>query len=226
MRKAIAALIVVVLAAALGYAWYAKRQAAQAERQLGLDSTRVLSSVFQNARALKVATVGGAILAQGNDTSFGGLLVATRTTKLPFTVDYFLDFSKVGAGDYRWDAATRTMTVALPDVSVARPNIDATKAQVTQTGVFITREAALRLANAASGAVAARADEVAKRADNLQRARANAREAVAGMTAAPLQAAGLGGVRVVVRFPWEGVQSAQPMDRTRTVDQVLTNTAR
>lgn len=230
MRKGIVApvvaLLVVLLLAAIGYAWYAKRQAAEAERQLGLDSTRVVQTYFQQARALKVLTLGGAIVAKSNDPGFAGLLPSSQTTKLPFTVDYFIDLTKLRPRDYRWDAARRTLVVKLPDVSVGMPNVDETTAQTTQDGVFISRDAGLRLAQSTSRAVVARASEVAKRPENIERARRQARDAMTTMTRAPLEAAGVTRVTVSVGFPWDTERSDESWDRTRSIGEVLRDTRR
>ncbi|HEX8553775.1 MAG TPA: hypothetical protein VF695_03620, partial [Sphingomonas sp.] len=56
---------------------------------------------------------------------------------------------------------------------------------------------------------------------NLNLARAAATEAVRAYVTQPLEAAGIGDVEVVVRFPWQGRQSTEQWDRTSRPDEVL-----
>jgi hypothetical protein len=116
------------------------------------------------------------------------------------------------------------MTVRLPDVVPARPNVDASGAtRIGTTGVFMSRDAAQRLNGQVAARAALRAAESAKKRDNLDRARASAREVLQDLVALPLRAAGLGEVKVVVRYPWEaeGTGAPVPWEESRTVGQVI-----
>jgi hypothetical protein len=221
-RRLIALGLVVLLALGAGW-WWMDRRAKQAERQLGLDAARTLSESFAKARQLKVATLSGEVLATGSDRGFMGLLPSSQTIKYPYAVDYFVDLGALDRSAWRWDAATRTMTVRLPDVAPGRPSIDASRASfVGTTGAFMSRGASQRLSTQVAGRATLRAQETAKKPEHLTRARASAREAVAGLVEAPLAAAGLGEVTVVVRFPWEGQGAGVPVpwDTSRSLPEV------
>jgi hypothetical protein len=224
MGRRFAPLIVLLLLAALaGSWWWTGRRAAQAERQLGLDAARTLSESFAKARSLKVATLSGEVLATGSDPGFMGLLPSSQTVKYPYAVDYHVELGTLDRAAWRWDAATRTMTVRLPDVAPAKPNIDAARASyVGTTGPFMSRGAAQRLGTQVAGRASLRAAESARKPEHLDRARRSAREAVAGLVEAPLAAAGLGEVKVVVSFPWEGQGTGAPVpwDQSRALGEV------
>ncbi len=204
-RLKLALLVIAVLAiiAAIGV-WWANDRADRAERQLGLDAARTLSETFAKARDLRVATLSGEVIARGNDPGFANVLPTTMTVRYPYSIDYFVDLRRIDGSAYRWDAVNRTMTVRLPDVVPARPNVDAGGGErIATTGVFMSRDAAQRLNAQVAARATLRAAESGKKRVHLDRARASAREAMQGLVATPLRAAGLGAVDVVVRFPWE-----------------------
>lgn len=221
--KAAAFALVLVLIVVAVLIWRTERRAAQAERELGLAAARTLSETFGTTRDLRVATLSGEVLARGSDPGFANLLPTSLTVKYPYSVDYFLDLKRVDATSYRWNAATKTLTIRLPDVTASRPSVDAARAdRVATTGVFMSRDAAQRLGTQVAARAAVRAAEAAAKPVHLDRARASAREAMHALVAAPLQAAGLGEVKVVVRFPWEGTGAGAPMrwDESRAVRDV------
>jgi len=215
---------VVLVAAAAFVVWWANVRADRAERQLGLDAARTLSESFAKARDLRVATLSGEVIARGSDPGFANVLPTSMTMRYPYAVDYFVDLRRVDSSAYRWDADTQTMTVRLPDVAPARPNIDAGRAdRIGTTGVFMTRDAAQRLNTQVAARAALRATESAAKPEHLNRARASAREVIGDLVATPLRAAGLGAVKVVVRYPWEGDARGVPVrwDESRSVEEVL-----
>ena len=221
--------IAVLLIAAGTAIWLANVRADRAERQLGLDAARTLSETFAKARDLRVATLTGEVIARGSDPGFAQLLPTTMTVRYPYSVDYFLDLRRIDSSAYRWDAATKTMTVRLPDVAVARPNIDAARAErIDTTGMFMSRDAAQRLNTQVAARAALRAQASAATRDHLDSARASARETMTSLVATPLRAAGLGEVKVVVRYPWEsgGAGKAIRWDESRTAADVLSETAK
>ena len=224
MRKLalVAALAIIGVLALFAWSQYSARQ--EAERTLGLDASRVLSERFSKASALKVGTLRGEVLARGNDKGFMGVVPSEQTTKVPFTVDYFVDLTKIDQRSYRWDAASRTLTVEVPDVTVAKPNIDEQAAQVSQKGIFISRRAALELGRQTSKRAAARSQQVAQKPENLAKARENARSAVVSMAQGSLAAVGFGDVRVAAAFPWEAKApslTSEQWDRSRRIEDVL-----
>jgi hypothetical protein len=216
--------VVLLLAGGALLIWRAQTRAEQAERELGLASARTLSETFAKARDLRVATLSGEVIARGTDPGFARVLPTSLTMRYSYSIDYFLDLRRIDGSAYRWDAANRTMTVRLPDVAPARPNVDASGAtRIGTTGMFMSRDAAQRLNGQVAARAALRAAESAKKRENLDRARASARAAMQDLVAMPLRAAGLGEVKVVVRYPWEAQGSGETVqwDESRTVGQVI-----
>lgn len=221
---ALLVLALLLIAAAGLYAWRQSVAREEAERQLGLDASRVLSVHFSAAAQIKVGALSGEVVTRGRTESLGGLVRSEQTVKAPYAVDYFVDVSRLGPANYRWDADTRTITVEVPDVVPATPNIDEANAQANQSGLWISRGAGLELARQTSRRAAQRAAETAKRPEHLDRARQNARIVIERLASAPLEAAGLGEVRVAVRFPWEGrpgTRDGEYLDASRPIADVL-----
>ncbi len=221
--KWLTAAAVLLLAVAAVMLWRAQSRADKAERQLGLESARTLSETFAKARDLRVATLSGEVIARGSDPGFAGVLPTSLTMRYPYSVDYFLDLRRIDGAAYRWNAATRTMTVRLPDVAPARPNVDAGGAtRIGTTGMFMSRDAAQRLNSQVAARAALRAADSSMKREHLDRARASAREAMQDLVATPLRAAGLGEVKVVVRYPWEPEGQGAPVrwDESRPAREV------
>lgn len=215
------ALLLVVAGIAI---WQAQVRADRAERQLGLDAARTLSETFAKARDLRVATLSGEVIARGSDPGFARLLPTSMTVRYPYSVDYFVDLRRVDRTAFRWDVASRTMTVQLPDVVPARPNVDAGGGErIATTGAFMSRDAAQRLNAQVVARASIRAGESSRKRQHLDRARASAREAMQDLVGTPLRAAGLGEVKVIVRYPWEADPggAAISWDESRTVEKVL-----
>lgn len=218
--------VAVIIAAVLGaFAWSQYSAREEAERTLGLDASRVLSEHFSRAAAVKVATLSGDVIARGEDEGFLGIVPSEQRTRTPYTVDYFVDIARMGPRSYRWDEASRTITIDIPDVTTGKPNIDETQARSQQKGIFISRRAALELSRQASQRAAAASNQTARKAEHMDKARANAREVISRMATGPLAAAGLDDVRVAVRFPWEPKastnSSSEQWDRSRRAEDVL-----
>jgi hypothetical protein len=225
MTKARGIIIGAIVAALIAFAWFQYRARVEAERSLGLDAARIVSAEFSRRADLRVATLRGTVVAGGTDKGFMGVVPSSRTTALPFTVEYYLNLSRVGERSYRWDAASRTLAVDIPDVTAGTPNINEAAGATDQKGLFISRRAALELARQTSMRAAAKSRQEAEKPENLAKARGSARAQVAKMAEAPLRAAGLEDVRVAVSFPWEPKnRSAAPIeqwDRSRAVEDVL-----
>lgn len=223
MRRTALILLALVLIAAGLFAFWQRSERLEAERRLGLDASRVVSESFSNAAEVKVGTLSGTIVAKGEDRGFLGLVPSEQTTQLPFSVDYFVDLDRIGQADYQWDQETKTLTVAIPDVTVGQPNIDETAARSRQKGIYISRSASQALARQTSRFANARSMKAARDPKRLEQARANARAVVGRMAQGPLEAAGLAEVRVAVTFPWEAGDKAasERLDRSRRMEEVL-----
>jgi hypothetical protein len=61
----------------------------------------------------------------------------------------------------------------------------------------------------------------AQKPEHLAKARDNARAAIASMLETPLDVAGLGDVKVVVRFPEDGVRDGERWDVSPSIEEVL-----
>ncbi|NJM50118.1 MAG: DUF4230 domain-containing protein [Sphingomonadales bacterium] len=224
MRKVAVAVLLFALLAALFWGWRAQREQAQAQMQLGLDSSRVVEQQFRAARQIKVAAVDGRIVAKSSDDGLWGLLQSSQVKSVPFTVDYLVDLSDVNASDWRWDEERRTLIVAIPDVAIGSPNVDESRAVTEQSGIYISREAGVKLNQRAAAAVRARAQKFAQSPENLQKARAGARDAVAALARLPLEAAGKDDIKIIVKFPFEGGENLDRWDESRPIADVVRET--
>lgn len=225
MKKAVIVLVCAVVALLGLFAWSQYSARKEAERTLGLNASRVVSEHFSKAAAVKVGTLSGKTVARAENEGFMGMIKSQQTTTIPFTVDYFVDVSRLGERSYRWDPETKTLTVDIPDVTIAAPNIDETAARSAQSGLYISRSASLDLAKQTSQRAAARSKQAAQKPENMEKARANARAVVERLAEGPLAAAGLEEVQVAVRFPWEPRSgSSEPteyLDESRRMEDVL-----
>lgn len=223
MAKGLIAALLLVLAVA-GAFWWQARRAERAEMEAGLAASRTLSAVFQRTSALQVARLSGEAVTRVDGTSGYGMFANLQTTRAPYSVDYLVDLHRLGPADYRWNAKARTMVVTIPAVTVGQPNIDLAHARTTQAGLFISRASGLAMQQRVAGNLALAAGAKAKAPDNLARAQAAARDAVRSLVAAPLAAAGIDGVRVVVRLTGEARPAAldrEQWDMSRPIEDVL-----
>lgn len=204
MRLKQAILLVVLFGLAVA-AWfvYQDDRAASEAKSVGIEVSRTLTASFSGMNALKVGTVSGDVLASSNMTAFFGTLPVVQRTRAPYSVDYFVDLSRLSVASYRWNAKARVMSIDIPDVTAAAPNIDAARATVQQQGLYIPRKAGIALQQQAAERATAAARKTAQDPKFRAQARENARRAIAQLVQAPLQVAGLGSVSVAVRFPDE-----------------------
>ncbi|MHA6723655.1 DUF4230 domain-containing protein [Sphingomonas sp. RS2018] len=194
------------------------------KREDGQAVTQVVRATFSRAAALKVGSLAGSVQATASDRRLGGMLTADRVIKAPFAVDYFIDVSKLGAGDYRYDPGTRTLVIDAPDVTVGAANVDEARRTLSETrGLFVTRAAFEAMSQRVSAAAQRAASSEAQKPERLAQARDNARRALRDLLVPPLEAAGAQDVRVLVTFPYERSGPRERWDQSRSVDQVLTN---
>ena len=220
---AIIALIAAVVVAKLGYDRYAEKYAVE-RRDDGVAVDRIVRATFANASALKVGSLTGTVQSTASDVRGFGMLASDKVVKAPFSVDYFVDVSRLSGDDYRWDAATRTLTILAPDVVAAAPNIDASAATVSQTrGLFVTRDAAEALARQVAIGARRTAQAEANKPERIATARDTARRALAKLLGGPLEAAGIGDVHVAITFPYERRGPDERWDASRTPAEVLGN---
>ncbi len=220
-RKAIG---IAIALGVVGWIAIERQQAAQEARSVGIEVSRTITASFAGMNALKVGTVSGDVLSSSNTTTFFGTLPVIQRSKAPYSVDYFVDLSKLSAANYRWNATTRTMSIDVPDVTMAAPNIDGAKAAIVQQGVYISRGAGITLQQQAAERANAAARKTAQDPKYIAQARANARAAIAKLAAAPLKAAGLGTVKVAVRLPVDRKPASvaqEDWDRSTPVGEIL-----
>lgn len=187
----------------------------------GAAVARIVAARFAGASALKVGMLTGMVQATASDVRGLGMLHSDKVVKAPFSVDYFIDVSRLGQSDLAWSPASRTLVVEVPDVTVGPANVDEAARTLSETrGVFVTREAADRMAQVISQRAQATAANEARKPERLALARENARKALGKLLGAPLAAAGYDDVRVVLTFPWEGRRSPERWERSRSVEQV------
>ena len=227
-RKArIATIIVLVIALALValFGWKREQQR-QREEELAQAQglVRVLSATFAKQNALKVGEVTGALDVTSIDPGRFDFLRSAQKVKLPYSVDYTVDLSRMTAAQYRWDQGSRTLVVEAPNVIAGRPNIDETQRQTLATqGVFVSRRAADNLSRRAAVQANQAAIAEAGRPLHINRARENARAVIANMLKTPLQVSGIGDVNVIVRFPQDGIARTERWDVSPSIAEVLAN---
>jgi hypothetical protein len=214
-----------------GIAWWqadrAKERRVQEELAQAQGIVRVLSATFANKAALKVGEINGTLDVTVVDPGAIPLLRSSQKATVPYSVGYTLDLSDLGADDYRWEPAQRTLTIRVPLVSAEPPNVDeANRAVAGTSGIFVTRGASTNLARRASQLATAKAGEVAAEPENLSRAQQNAEKVVADIARTPLEAAGLGPVTVRVVTPAAGVRNSERWDVSRSIEQVLADRQR
>ncbi|QDP18949.1 DUF4230 domain-containing protein [Sphingomonas xanthus] len=192
----------------------------------GPDPETVATSALQSMRAQNrlVPFVARYVsVVSSRQERLGGLVSSERTLVLPGDVRYELDLAKLDADDVRWDSATNTLTVTLPEIEIAGPEVDLAAAREYGEGgvlsaVTNTDQALDR--NNRNRAVA----DLRKQAGSavpMRLAREAGRQAVERSFVLPLQAAGFDNARVVARYPTEGSPVTEPLDHSRSYNDVL-----
>jgi len=197
----------------------------------GPNPETVASSALQSMRAQNrlVPFVARYVsVVSSRQERLGGLVSTERTLILPGDVRYELDLAQLEPDDVRWDAGTQTLSVTLPEIEIAGPEVDLAAArEYGENGVLsvITdTDRALDRNNRARAIADLR--KQAGAAVPMRLAREAGRQAVERSFALPLQAAGFEGAKVVARFPTEGSPVTQPLDHSRSYNEVLDEAAR
>lgn len=219
-RALLIALAALALATAVGLVLL-KRRADDADRRAGIDATRVLSLAFERASALEVLHLSGTMLTRSEATGCYGLCGGVQMTRAPVRIDYTVDLEHLPRSAYRWDGKRRVMFVTLPDVRAGAPNIDLASAEVQQNGAWISRSMGQAMQHQAAVNLAQKAGAIAAKPANVMKAREAARAAVERLVAAPLAAAGVDGVTVRVRFPFDASADDRGWDASRPIDEVI-----
>jgi hypothetical protein len=220
---ALAAAAIVVAAGVFVYGRVTERYVETKSEAGGPGVSQIVSARLVGLGTLEVAQLSGIVQATASDIRGFGWLRSDQVVKMPYSVGYFVDVSKIGADDLTWDADARTLVVDAPDVTVAPPNTDEGRRTLVKTsGLFVTRAAGEALSQRASLHAEAVANREAKSPERMAQAREHARRAIASLMAKPLAAAGFGNARVIVTFPPERTDDRR-WDVTRPIPDVLAN---
>ncbi|HVF83445.1 MAG TPA: hypothetical protein VM913_04675 [Sphingomicrobium sp.] len=226
VRRALGALFLIIVLVGAGFLLARHLEKQEREEVAATQLDAIVVALRENRNRLEVRRLSGTVTTRRAVT--GGpadLLRGEMTVRQPWSVTYFADMGKLSLDDYRWDPATRTLTVRPPAATPDPPNIDESRQVVGYQGPFITRDMQTKLrAQVANGARQQAAAEAAK-PDNLLAANEAAKAAIARNLRAPLAAAGRGDVTVVVRSPAEGRQSGEQWDVSPSIADVLARRA-
>jgi len=192
----------------------------------GPDPETVASSALQSMRAQNrlVPFVARYVsVVSSRQERLGGLVSSERTLILPGDVRYELDLAQLGPEDVQWDAASSTLNVTLPEVEIAGPEVDLAAArEYGENGVMsVISDADQALDRNNRARAVADLRKQAGGAVPMRLAREAGRQAVERSFALPLQAAGFDNAKVVARYATEGSPVTQPLDRSRSYNDVL-----
>lgn len=222
MRRAATIILLAVLLIGGGFllARYLDHREQQEVAQSELDNLVV--ALRENRNRLEVRRLSGTVTTKrAVNGGPAGLLRGEMTVRQPWAVTYFTDLGRLSLDDYVWDERTRTLIVRAPPVTADPPNIDESRQVVAYRGPFITRGMQTQLrAGVANGARQQAAAEAAK-PENLLAAQEAARRAIAQNLKAPLAAAGIDDVKVVVRSSAEPGGNNEQWDVSRSIADVL-----
>jgi hypothetical protein len=192
----------------------------------GPNPKTIATASLESMRAQNRLTVFAAryvSVVTSQQQSLGGLLNSRRTLILPGDVRYELDLSKLRNNDVTWDKATKTLKVQLPEIDVAGPDVDINSVKEYGGGGVLSA-----LTNANQQLDQTNRDravqDLRKQATAtvpMQLARQAARSAIARSFAMPLLAAGFKDVKVVARFPTDGVDDASYIDLSTPYEQAI-----
>jgi hypothetical protein len=192
----------------------------------GPDPETVASSALQSMRAQNrlVPFVARYVsVVSSRQQRLGGLINSERTLILPGDVRYELDLAQLGPEDVRWDAGSSTLSVTLPEIEIAGPEVDLAAAREYGEGGVLSAVTDVEEALDRNNRARAIADlrKQAGGAMPMRLAREAGRQAVERSFALPLQAAGFDNAKVVARYRTEGSPVTEPLDHSRSYNQVL-----
>lgn len=218
LKLAILALAVLLLGAALGYAF--RPPPAPPPPDPEAIATAALLSVRDQGRLVPFSARFVSV-ASSSESHLG--LTARKTLIMPGTVRYGIDLSRLRRSSLAWDEKSRTLTVTLPPLELSGPEIDLNQVQESSEGGFV-------MALAGSEATLDRSNRQSAQDELMRQARApapmsQARQAamrdVARAFALPLRASGID-ASVAVRFvDPAGREEAAWLDRPRRTEDAL-----
>lgn len=162
-------------------------------------------AAFEKQDRLTVFSAQVSPVVGADSSELFGLLKSRQVAVIPARIDYTLDLSQMRRDRMHWDAAAKRLDVLLPPLIVTKPNLDEAHAQYMREGVWISRNAQDRLTRANTQLAERMATEQAANPVLTGLARGAAKDAIRQNLAIPLQVAGFGEVKVVVRFDGEPI---------------------
>jgi hypothetical protein len=153
----------------------------------------------------------------------GGLVSSERTLILPGDVRYELDLSKLQPKDVTWDASSKTLRVALPEIEIAGPDVDINAVREYGGGGVLSAltDANQQLDQTNRARAVADLRKQAMGDVPMRLAHQAARSAVERSFAMPLAAAGFTDVKVVARFPTEGSDTPSYIDLSPPYEEAI-----
>lgn len=216
---AIAAIVgALVVGLAIGGGWNIKRSL------FGGDVSSIARSSLESMRAQNrlvpfVARYVSVVTSKQSQLMF----TSERTLILPGDVRYELDLAKLRQRDVKWDDASKTLTVTLPEIEIAGPEVDLAAAREYGSGGVLTVIGDVRTTLDEANRTAAITDlrKQAQAATPMRLARDAARQAVERSFALPLRAAGISDAKVVARFGSDPTDDPSFIDRSRSLNEVM-----
>ena len=205
LKQVIVAVAVVVLVVLVATCQWRAAEKRRREEEIATAEglAQVVSSTFAGRTDLIVSNVSGTIDVTSVDR--GPIFDSELKATLPYSVDYKVDLSELGRDDARYDPASKTLLIEIPDVRVSEPHIDLTKGKVGEAeGFWVSRRASANLVSRALKLTREKAEQNARKPEYLKRANDEARARVASLLEVPLKTTRYDDVKVVVRFASEG----------------------
>lgn len=221
---AAAALILILVVATCR--WQAAEERRRAEEIATAEGiAQVLTATFAGRTDLKVSNISGTIDVTSIDR--GPIFRSEQRATLPFSVDYYVDLSKVDIGDTRYDPQSRRLTIEVPPVRIAEPNIDLTKGRVgAAEGFWVSRRASADLIRRGLTLTRAQAEKTAAKPENIRRAHDEARQRIQALLELPLDAAGHEDISIGVRFAGEQGDDPSYLDASVTYNEAIAEARR
>ena len=221
----LAAVILVLILLAATYQWRAAEERRRDEEIATAEGiAQVLTATFAGRTDLKVSNISGTIDVTSVDR--GPIFSSEQRATLPFSVDYYVDLSKVDLGDTRYNSQSRTLRIEVPPVRIAEPNIDLTRGKVgTAEGFWVSRRASADLIRRGLTLTRTQAAQTAAKPENIQRAREEARQRIQALLKLPLEAAGHD-VSIAVRFAGEPGDDPSYLDASVTYNEAIAEARR
>ena len=152
----------------------------------------------------------------------GGLVSSERTLILPGDVRYELDLAQARPEDVQWDAGSSTLSVTVAGNRDRRARGRSRAArEYGENGVLSVDTDADARSTATTGAGGHGPAQAGRCAGADAACARGGRQAVERSFALPLQAAGFDNAKVIARYPTEGSPVTEPLDRSRSYNDVL-----